>query len=65
MTDLPLPPEAWSIFKWSTVICKISAFSSLADPLKVEEKCLGFLNELLIKMSAITNKFKLVIFNIF
>lgn len=31
---LPLPPEAWSIFKWSTVICKISAFSNLADPCK-------------------------------
>lgn len=29
---LPFPPAAWSIFKWSTVICKISAFSSLAEP---------------------------------
>ena len=25
-------PFWWSIFKWSTVICNISAFSSLADP---------------------------------
>lgn len=27
--DLPL---AWIIFKWSTVICRISAFSNLAEP---------------------------------
>lgn len=32
VTYLPLPPVAWSIFKWSTVICKISAFSNFADP---------------------------------
>lgn len=28
-TDWPL---AWSILRWSTVICRISAFSSLAEP---------------------------------
>lgn len=32
VTYLPLPPVAWSIFKWSTVICNISAFSNFADP---------------------------------
>lgn len=31
-SDIPLPPAAWSIFRWSTVICRISAFSSLAEP---------------------------------
>lgn len=25
-------PLAWSIFRWSTVICRISAFSSFAEP---------------------------------
>lgn len=29
---LPFPPAVCSIFRWSTVICRISAFSSLADP---------------------------------
>lgn len=33
---LPLPPVAWSIFKWSTVICNISAFSNLADPFRIK-----------------------------
>lgn len=36
---LPLPQVAWSIFRWSTVICNISAFSSLADPWKERRKC--------------------------
>lgn len=35
-SSLPFPPVAWSIFKWSTVICNISAFSNLADPLGEE-----------------------------
>lgn len=29
-----LPPEACRTFRWSTVICRISAFSSLAEPFK-------------------------------
>lgn len=29
---VPVPPVAWSIFKWSTVICRTSAFSSLEEP---------------------------------
>lgn len=37
ISDTPLPPAAWSIFRWSTVICKISAFSSLAEPFNVWE----------------------------
>lgn len=41
---LPLPPEAWSIFKWSTVICKISAFSSLAAPCKEIERNISTFN---------------------
>lgn len=28
----PVPPVAWSIFRWSTVICSTSAFSSLEEP---------------------------------
>ena len=32
VTNLPLPPVACSIFKWSTVIWSISAFSNFADP---------------------------------
>lgn len=35
ISSLPFPPVAWSIFKWSTVICRISAFSNLADPFKI------------------------------
>lgn len=40
VTNLPLPPVAWSIFKWSTVICNISAFSNFADPLINKEESL-------------------------
>ena len=35
--SLPLPPAAWSILRWSTVICRISAFSSLAEPFATEK----------------------------
>ena len=40
VTYLPLPPVAWSIFKWSTVICSISAFSNFADPCITNNKVL-------------------------
>lgn len=33
--SLPFPPVACSIFRWSTVICSISAFSNLADPFEI------------------------------
>lgn len=35
--SLPLPPVACSIFRWSTVICSISAFSNLADPFEIRD----------------------------
>lgn len=36
----PLPPMAWSSFRWSTVIWRISAFSNLEEPWSEGEKVL-------------------------